>query len=73
MYEKDDDIDVKFAIDMTIGREVPRPTASALERHFMELLEKNATGAQEDDPIVTVQEFVEEPKRGSHDECRMSC
>ena len=58
-----------MAIDITIGREMPVPTERALERHFKELLEKYATGAQEDEPIATVQEFDDEPKRRSSDEC----
>jgi hypothetical protein len=61
LYEKEDDIDVTLAIEMCKGNEIPEPAERALERHCIELLEKKSTGAQDEDPIPTVHELVDDP------------
>ena len=65
LYEKDENIDVRFKIENCIGRECPRPADRGLDRQRMALLDINPTGAHDDDPMVMVQELVDEPKTTS--------
>ncbi len=70
LYENEDDTSVRLAIEIRMGRENPAPAERALDRHCMELLEKNATGSHDEDPIPMVQELEDEPKtRSANENC----
>jgi hypothetical protein len=62
LYEKDEKIDVRLTIEICMGSECPRPADRGFDKQRMELVEMNPTGAHDEDPIVMVQELVDEPE-----------